>query len=43
MAAARGFVDLVIHPSETRARLLEALNLLMNKERLTHPRGNMPL
>ena len=31
MAASRGFVDLVIRPSETRARLLEALELLINK------------
>lgn len=43
LAAARGFVDLVIRPSETRARLLEALELLINKERQPHPRGNMPL
>lgn len=43
MAAARGFVDLVIHPAETRARLLEALELLDQKERQPHPRGNMPL
>ena len=43
MAASRGFVDLVIRPSETRARLLEALELLINKERQPHPRGNMPL
>ncbi|MFQ7450904.1 MAG: sodium ion-translocating decarboxylase subunit beta [Flavonifractor plautii] len=39
MAASRGFVDLVIRPSETRARLLEALELLINKERQPHPRG----
>ena len=43
MAASRGCVDLVIRPSETRARLLEALELLINKERQPHPRGNMPL
>ena len=43
MAASRVFVDLVIRPSETRARLLEALELLINKERQPHPRGNMPL
>ncbi len=33
MAASRGFVDLVIKPSETRARLLDALELLECKER----------
>ena len=39
MAASRGFVDLVIRPSETRARLLEALELLINKERQPLPGG----
>lgn len=43
MAAARGFVDMVIRPAETRARLLEALELLEEKVRHPHPRGNMPL
>ncbi|WP_302496363.1 acyl-CoA carboxylase subunit beta [uncultured Flavonifractor sp.] len=43
MAAARGFVDLVIHPAQTRAFLMEALELLEQKERQPHPRGNMPL
>ena len=43
MAASRGFVDLVIKPSETRARLLDALELLECKERRGQRRGNMPL
>ena len=43
MAASRGFVDLVIKPSETRARLLDALELLECKERRGPLRGNMPL
>lgn len=43
MAASRGFVDLVIKPSETRARLLDALELLECKERRGQLRGNMPL
>ena len=43
MAASRGFVDLVIKPSETRARLLDALELLECKERRGQLRGNMLL
>lgn len=43
MAASRGFVDLVIKPSETRTRLLEALELLEHKDRQQQLRGNMPL
>jgi acetyl-CoA carboxylase carboxyltransferase component len=44
-AAARGYVDAVIHPSETRARLIASLELLADK-RDTNPRkkhGNIPL
>jgi propionyl-CoA carboxylase beta chain len=44
-AAARGYVDAVIHPSETRPRLIAALELLADK-RDTNPRkkhGNIPL
>ena len=43
MAASRGFVDMVVRPAETRARLLEALEVLEHKTRQPHPRGNMPL
>ena len=45
IAAARGYVDDVIKPSETRPRLIRALDLLANK-RDTNPRkkhGNIPL
>ena len=45
IAAARGYVDDVIQPSETRPRLIRALALLANK-RDTNPRkkhGNIPL
>ncbi len=45
VAAARGYVDDVIQPSETRPRLIRALALLANK-RDTNPRkkhGNIPL
>ncbi len=45
VAAARGYVDDVIQPSETRPRLIRALTLLANK-RDTNPRkkhGNIPL
>ncbi len=45
IAAARGYVDEVIRPSETRPRLIRALEVLENK-RDTNPRkkhGNIPL
>jgi acetyl-CoA carboxylase carboxyltransferase component len=45
IAAARGYVDDVIAPSETRPRLIAALRMLQNK-RDTNPRkkhGNIPL
>jgi propionyl-CoA carboxylase beta chain len=45
VAAARGYVDDVIRPSETRPRLIRALALLADK-RDTNPRkkhGNIPL
>ncbi len=44
-AAARGYVDAVIRPSETRARLIAALDMLADKQE-TLPRkkhGNIPL
>ncbi|MDO5111445.1 MAG: acyl-CoA carboxylase subunit beta [Clostridia bacterium] len=45
VAAARGFVDEVIHPEETRARLAGALRMLKNKKVQRPPKkhGNMPL
>ena len=45
IAAARGYVDDVIRPSETRPRLIRALEMLADK-RDTNPRkkhGNIPL
>lgn len=45
MAAERGYIDEVIVPSETRSRLVNALNVLSSKrEALPHRRhGNIPL
>lgn len=45
MAAERGYIDEVIVPSETRSRLVDALNVLSSKrEALPHRRhGNIPL
>ena len=45
VAAARGYIDDVIIPSETRPRLIRALEMLADK-RDTNPRkkhGNIPL
>ncbi len=45
VAAARGYIDEVIHPHETRPRLIRALEVLANKQD-TNPRkkhGNIPL
>jgi acetyl-CoA carboxylase carboxyltransferase component len=44
-AAASGFVDDVIIPSETRMRLIAMLDLLRDKQVVTIPKkhGNMPL
>lgn len=44
-AAARGQVDMVIRPSETRQRLLSGLELLRGKARAATPKhhGNIPL
>ena len=45
IAAARGYIDDVIRPSETRPRLIRALEVMANK-RETNPRkkhGNIPL
>ena len=43
VAAERGFVDMVIMPSETRERVMVALQILKNKKRKGRIRGNMPL
>jgi len=45
VAAARGYVDDVIEPHETRPRLIEALRMLQNKRDANPPKkhGNIPL
>ena len=45
IAAARGYVDEVILPSETRARVAAALAMLENKRQSMPPKkhGNIPL
>jgi acetyl-CoA carboxylase carboxyltransferase component len=45
IAAARGFVDDIIEPRETRARLINALQVFQNKRDENPPRkhGNIPL
>jgi propionyl-CoA carboxylase beta chain len=45
VAAARGYVDDVIEPQETRPRLIEALKMLRNKRDANPPKkhGNIPL
>ena len=45
VAAARGYVDDVILPRETRPRLIEALRMLQNKRDTNPPKkhGNIPL
>ena len=44
-AANRGFIDAVIVPSETRPRLIEALEIMCNKRELRPPKkhGNIPV
>jgi len=44
-AAARGYIDAVIRPSETRARLIDALTILCTKRELRPPKkhGNIPM
>jgi len=44
-AAHRGFIDEVIYPSETRAKLIKAFKMLENKAKVLPKRkhGNMPL
>jgi acetyl-CoA carboxylase carboxyltransferase component len=45
VAAARGYIDDVIEPSQTRPRLIEALQMLQNKRDTNPPKkhGNIPL
>ena len=45
VAASRGYVDAVILPSETRPRLIAALELLKDKRETNPPKkhGNIPL
>ena len=45
IAAARGYVDDVIDPRETRERLINALDMLHNKRDKNPPKkhGNIPL
>ena len=45
VAAARGYIDDVIEPHETRPRLIEALQMLQNKRDANPPKkhGNIPL
>ncbi|HUW13008.1 MAG TPA: carboxyl transferase domain-containing protein, partial [Anaerolineae bacterium] len=45
VAAARGYIDDVIEPRETRPRLIEALQMLRNKRDSNPPKkhGNIPL
>ena len=44
-AANRGFVDAVIVPSETRLRLIEALEIMCSKREIrpTKKHGNIPM
>jgi propionyl-CoA carboxylase beta chain len=44
-AAARGYIDDVIEPRETRPRLIKALAMLQNKQSMNPPKkhGNIPL
>jgi acetyl-CoA carboxylase carboxyltransferase component len=45
IAANRGYVDAVVKPSETRKRLIEALELMKTKNETLPPKkhGNIPL
>lgn len=45
VAASRGYLDDVIHPAESRMRVVAALQLLRNKRESTPKRkhGNVPL
>ncbi len=45
IAAERGYIDAIIQPAETRARLIEALEILSTKSESLPPKkhGNIPL
>ena len=45
VAASRGLIDDVIEPSETRNKIIKALNMLKNKREITPPKkhGSIPL
>jgi acetyl-CoA carboxylase carboxyltransferase component len=45
IAAQRGYVDALIKPSETRARIIEALEMMKTKNESLPPKkhGNIPL
>jgi acetyl-CoA carboxylase carboxyltransferase component len=45
VAAARGYIDDVIEPSETRPLVIEALKMLQNKRDTNPPKkhGNIPM
>jgi len=45
IAASRGYVDMVIRPSETRPKLIKALEILSNKREVRPPKkhGNIPV
>ena len=45
IAASRGYIDDVILPSDTRPRVISALEMLDGKRQANHPRkhGNIPL
>jgi propionyl-CoA carboxylase beta chain len=45
VTASKGYIDAVIRPSETRPRIIEALDLIQNKRDTNPPRkhGNIPL
>ena len=45
VAAARGFIDDVIEPRETRPKIIAALEMLRNKRDTNPPKkhGNIPL
>ncbi|MFC1489501.1 carboxyl transferase domain-containing protein, partial [Thermodesulfobacteriota bacterium] len=44
-AASRGFIEAVIVPSETRPRLIEALEIMCSKREVLPPKkhGNIPV
>ncbi len=45
VTASKGYIDVVIRPSETRPRIIEALDMIQNKRDTNPPRkhGNIPL